>query len=86
MGFESMRAYLAEVEKKGLLQKIEGANWKIEIGAITEVVAFSPTPRVLLFDNIQAILPDSASQRTSTRRGDSRQLPWACLTMSRLWN
>ena len=52
MGFESMRAYLAEVDKKGLLQKIDGANWKIEIGAITEVVAFSPTPRVLLFDNI----------------------------------
>jgi len=57
MGFESMRAYLAEVEKKGLLQKIDGANWKIEIGAITEVVAFSPTPRVLLFDNIVGYPP-----------------------------
>jgi hypothetical protein len=53
LGFESMRAYLAEVENKGLLQNINGADWKIEIGAITEVVAFSPAPRVLLFDNIQ---------------------------------
>jgi UbiD family decarboxylase len=53
LGFESMRAYLAEVEKKDLLQNINGADWKIEIGAITEVVAFSPAPRVLLFDNIQ---------------------------------
>lgn len=53
MGFDSMRAYLAEVEKKSLLQRVDGAHWKGEIGAITEVVAFSPAPRALLFDNIQ---------------------------------
>jgi UbiD family decarboxylase len=53
LGFESMREYLAAVDRKGLLQKINGAHWKNEIGAITEVVAFSPAPRVLLFDNIQ---------------------------------
>ena len=57
MGFKSMRDYLREIEKKGLLQEINGADRNIEIGAITEVVAFSPRPRALLFDNIPGHAP-----------------------------
>jgi UbiD family decarboxylase len=57
LGFDSMRAYLAAVEKEGLLQEINGADWNVEIGAITEVVAFSTAPRVLLFDSIQGYPP-----------------------------
>jgi UbiD family decarboxylase len=53
VGFDSMRSYLAEVEKKGLLQVVRDAHWKGEIGAISEVVAFSKRPRALLFDDIK---------------------------------
>ncbi len=51
--FDSMRQYLDEVRAKGLLQDIPDADWDIEMGAITEVVALSKTPRALLFDRIK---------------------------------
>jgi len=50
--FDSLRAYIDEVDRRGDLQRIDGADWDIEIGAITEVVAHSD-PRALLFDDIE---------------------------------
>jgi UbiD family decarboxylase len=55
--FPSMRDYLQAVERKGLLQTIDGADWHLEIGAITEIVAFSARPRVLLFDHVKDHAP-----------------------------
>jgi UbiD family decarboxylase len=55
--FESLRDYLQAVEQRGLLQTIEGADWNLEIGSITEIVAFSPQLRALLFDRIKGHTP-----------------------------
>jgi 4-hydroxy-3-polyprenylbenzoate decarboxylase len=55
--FESLRDYLTAVEQRGLLQQIDGADWNLEIGSITEVVAFSQNPRVLMFDRIKDHAP-----------------------------
>ena len=41
------------MDSKGLLVHIEGADWNCEIGAITEIVAFSDRPRAVLFDSIK---------------------------------
>jgi UbiD family decarboxylase len=49
--FDSLRDYIAAVEERGELQHIEGADWDLEIGAISEVVAHSD-PRALLFDDV----------------------------------
>jgi UbiD family decarboxylase len=56
-GFASLRDYLQAVEQRGLLQTINGADWHLEIGSITEIVAFSPRPRVLMFDRIKDHAP-----------------------------
>lgn len=57
MTFESLRDYLAAVEGRGLLQEVAGADWNLEIGSITEIVAFSERPRVLMFDRIKDYAP-----------------------------
>jgi 4-hydroxy-3-polyprenylbenzoate decarboxylase len=47
-----LRAFLAEVEAAAELEKISGAHWNLEIGALTELFAErTPTP-ALIFDNI----------------------------------
>ena len=47
-----LRAFLERLEPTGELQVIQGAHWKLEIGALTEIFAESrPTP-ALLFDEI----------------------------------
>ncbi len=51
--FESLRDYLDTIDSKGLLTRIEGADWNLEIGAISETVAFSDFPHCLLFDSIK---------------------------------
>jgi UbiD family decarboxylase len=50
--FDSLRDYIRAVDERGDLQRIDGADWDLEIGAITEVVAHSE-PRALLFDDIE---------------------------------
>lgn len=49
----SLREYISDVENRGLLKVIEGADWEEEIGALTEAVAFHDSARVLLFDDIE---------------------------------
>ena len=48
----SLRDHIDAIESEGLLQHIPNAHWNLEIGAITEQVAFSDHPRALLFDSI----------------------------------
>lgn len=50
---ESLRDYVDIVDSKGLLKKVENADWNLEVGAITQVVALSHSPKVLLFDSIK---------------------------------
>lgn len=55
--FADLREFLSEVEKAGQLKQIHGADWNLEIGAITELGASRPRPPVLLFDNIRGYEP-----------------------------
>lgn len=50
--FPSMRDFLGEIGARGLVQEIRGAEAHLEIGSITEIVAFSQRPRALVFDAI----------------------------------
>ncbi len=51
--FSDLRDYLNYLDSKNLLRIIEGADWFLEIGAITELVAMSRRPKALLFDSIK---------------------------------
>jgi 4-hydroxy-3-polyprenylbenzoate decarboxylase len=53
MIFNDLRDFIDEVERMGELKKIEGADWNLEIGGITEIVALSDNPVALLFDKIK---------------------------------
>ncbi len=50
--FNDLREYIKQVEELGELKVIEGADWDLEIGAITEWQARPDTP-LLLFDKIK---------------------------------
>ena len=47
-----LRTWLAEVERLGELQTVTGADWKLEIGAISELNYRRNPPAALLFDGI----------------------------------
>jgi len=51
--YQDLRDFIKDVERIGELRKVEGADPDLEIGAITEVAAGSPTCPMLLFDNIK---------------------------------
>src|SRR3974390_3074817 len=51
--FGCMREYLDAIREKNLLQDLTEADWDLELGAVTEVVALSKSPRALLFDRIK---------------------------------
>ncbi len=50
--FADLREFLTALEKLGELKTIEGADWDLEIGALTELVAEQDGP-ALLFDKIK---------------------------------
>lgn len=50
---DSLRDFIEVVEERELLKRIDGADWNIEIGALTETVAFAENPKTLLFDSIE---------------------------------
>ncbi len=52
MTFEDFRDYLTYLEKNNDLQRVDGADWNLEMGAITEVMAERGGP-ALLFDSIK---------------------------------
>jgi len=47
-----LRSFIGQIEEIGELRRIEGADWDVEIGAITETVSDKEGP-ALLFDGIQ---------------------------------
>lgn len=61
--FASMRDYLDLIRTKGLLLDVAEADWDVELGSVTEVVAFSKNPRALVFDRIKDY---PAGQRVAT--------------------
>src|SRR5436853_7934919 len=47
-----LRTWLAEVEKLGELKEVRGADWNLELGAISELNVKKDLPPALLFDEI----------------------------------
>jgi 4-hydroxy-3-polyprenylbenzoate decarboxylase len=51
--YKDLREYIEAVDRLGELRVVTGADWDLELGAITEVAARASTPKVVLFDNIK---------------------------------
>ena len=54
---DDLRGFIAQLEEIGQLKKIDGADWDVEIGAITEVVSDKEGPALVLLGK-QAIDDD----------------------------
>ena len=52
-----LREFIDKVKEVGELEVVEGANWDLEIGAITYLMAKKPNPPALLFDKIPGYKP-----------------------------
>src|SRR3954469_9415496 len=48
-----LRTWLGEVEKLGELEHVRGADWNLELGAISELNVKKDVPPALLFDEIE---------------------------------
>jgi len=61
MAYQDLRGWLSEVEKLGQLRRIHGAHWRLEMGAITEVLYRRGPypPPAILFDQIPGYPEDS---------------------------
>ena len=53
LAYKDLREYLTAADKLGELRVVNGADWDLELGAITEVAARATNPKVVLFDNIK---------------------------------
>ena len=53
LAYKDLREYLAAVDRLGELRNVDGADWDLELGAITEVAARASHPKVVLFDKIK---------------------------------
>ena len=51
--FNDIREFIEVAKKSGECKVVEGADWDLEIGAITHLSAELPNPPVLLFDKIK---------------------------------
>src|SRR3990170_4844329 len=48
-----LRAWLSAIDKLGELRSVEGADWNLELGAISELNVKKALPPALLFDRIK---------------------------------
>lgn len=48
-----LRDFIKGVERLGECRVVEGADWDVEIGSISEVVGATPEPPMLIFDSIK---------------------------------
>ena len=48
-----LRTWLGEVDKLGELKHVRGADWNLELGAISELNVKKDVPPALLFDEIE---------------------------------
>src|SRR5882724_13488217 len=53
LAYKDLREYLTAADKLGELRVVNGADWDLELGAITEAAARATNPKVVLFDNIK---------------------------------
>jgi len=55
MAFADLRAFLRAVDEIDELKTVSGADLKTEVGAITEITAWSPEPPMVLFEDIPGV-------------------------------
>jgi 4-hydroxy-3-polyprenylbenzoate decarboxylase len=53
IAYKDLRGFIDAADRLGELRRVDGADWDLEIGAITEVAARAAQPKVVLFDNIK---------------------------------
>jgi len=52
MPFNDLREFIAAARELGQVKEIHGADWNLEIGALTEMFAFKEPSPMVLFDQI----------------------------------
>ena len=62
--YRDLRDFIAEVDRLGVLRRIEGADPQFELGGITEVAAGLPECPALLFDKIKGYAAGTRSGGT----------------------
>ena len=55
--YNDLRELIAKADELGLVRKIDGADWDLEIGTITELAQSKPDMPLLLFDYIKGYPP-----------------------------
>ncbi|MEK7782847.1 MAG: UbiD family decarboxylase, partial [Candidatus Binatota bacterium] len=80
MLYRDCREWIERVRELGELETVEGADWDLEIGAITEVAARSEKSPAILFDKIKGYPPGrrilvGAHQPTLKRQCLTNHLP-----------
>ncbi len=50
--FADLRDFINRCRHEGQFKLVEGADWNLELGIITEIEAHGPNPSMLLFDKI----------------------------------
>ncbi|MBI2952988.1 MAG: UbiD family decarboxylase [Chloroflexi bacterium] len=53
MAFDDLRGFMKRADELGLLKTVEGADWSLEIGGITELGLDAPDMPMLVFDKIK---------------------------------
>ncbi len=54
---DDLRAWLRKADKAGILKKVNGADWNLEVGAITELNLRTEKCPIILFENIKGYPP-----------------------------
>ena len=55
-GIQDLRSFIGLLESMGEIRKVEGADWNLEIGGLTELLSEKRGP-ALLFDRIKGYPP-----------------------------
>ncbi|MFC1870627.1 UbiD family decarboxylase, partial [Chloroflexota bacterium] len=51
--FNDLREFISKAEEIGEVKLVEGADWDLEISALTELMVTEPNPPLLLFDKVK---------------------------------
>lgn len=72
--FSDLREFINKCEQGGQLKRIDGADWNLELGVITEILSREPGPPMVLFDNIVGY---PAGYRVAVNLfADTRRMAW----------
>ena len=69
MRYRDLREWIAAARDLGEVRDVRGASWQEDIGRVTEMLHHTDDSPAVLFDDIPATPPATASWRTRTRRG-----------------